>query len=145
MVNLRAKYETNKDAESEGVWVDSEGYSVKLARFNCPENIKLIKRQQKPFKNMTIADDIAKRHAIESMAKIVIKDWSGITDDNGKEIKFSEDSAIELLTDCEDLHIEWLNLSTNAELYNKQALKDAEKNLLKRSSGSSTGGKKQSG
>lgn len=140
MVDLRKRYETNKDAENAGVWMPFDGYRVKLARLNNDNATAMRKKLQKPFRSAdNIPTDMATAFEVQVMAECIVMDWEGIDDD------FSIAACKKLLTDCPDLAIEWQNCAAAGDLYNKHSLEQAEKNLLNTSTTRSNGATKKGG
>lgn len=129
VVDLRKKYLTDKKAETSGVWNQYEGYRVRLARYNCPENIEYTSKFYKEHadSNGNLSPEKAVELAIGQM-QILVKDWENVGID-GKEAKATPENIRIVLEDNDDLYLLWLKDSKEAENYNAERLKESAKNL----------------
>ncbi len=136
-MKIFSQYQTDEDAEVDGVWVDlGDGGRVKVARFGNPVHEKVMERLRRPYRNMLrsgrdLPKDIQDRLTIEGLAESILLDWSGLEDENGKAIAFSKKKAKELLTDLKDFRNAVSFLALEAETFRKEALEEAAKNSVK--------------
>lgn len=144
--NLWHKYETNKDAELEGVWIEGfeEGVDVKIAKFGNKKQEKLLEELRRPYRKTLrvggkIPDDVAAKFMAESMAKHILLDWRGMTDINGNPLPYSVENAQKVLLELEGFadKVSALSLDRDNIVFNKKALEDERKNLSTASSGNS--------
>lgn len=133
--NLFHKYETNKDAEIEGVWIDDfePGVDFKIARFNVERTEKYMDELRRPYKKLLkaggrIPADKADEMLIDAMSKYALVDWRGVIDQDGKPMPYSPENAYTLLKILPEIREKVLKLSLDGETYNKKALEDARKN-----------------
>lgn len=89
----------NPDAVTEGVWCDwILGVKVKIARTGTPEYNTFI--QKLMVEQVKSEEDVDTDEVIrKAVARHVIKDWSGIEDDDGTELSYSPEKAYELISD----------------------------------------------
>ena len=132
-MDLRS-YKTDLTVSEEGVWVDmGEGCSLLIARKGNQKFAKRLKSLIKPYQRQidmnTMADDLANKLLAEAMAYGILLDWKGLKLD-GKEIKYSEKAAAELLND--PTLIDFRNavdqLSEDREAFRQESIEAAEKN-----------------
>jgi hypothetical protein len=122
----------DKKAEVEGIWQNiGDGVSVKVARIGSTEYQKEFQRISKPHKRAirrgVLNDDVAEKLLIKVMAKTVLLDWKGLEED-GKEIPYSEENAVRILTDYRDLRDYVSDIANDMEAFKKEDDEEAEKN-----------------
>lgn len=115
-MSIYKKYKTNEISEQDGFWftigVNEHGdkESFKLARIsdrNKSYQKKLaqkIKPYQRSITNNTMDRGLIRQIQIELFVEFILLDWTGLLDDEGNEILFSKDKALELLTELPDLY-----------------------------------------
>ena len=124
---------TNERLEQDGVWVDlGDGGSVKVARAGNKANRKLLKRLVGPHKaalrSDRLPDDVLEKLTIECMARTILLDWRGIEEDDGKNVEYSVENAIRLLTAYKDFRDQIAASSADLALYQDAAEEAAAKN-----------------
>lgn len=90
------------EKERDGVWVDFEaGISLKIAPVGNPDYEAELSKLQKPHIRSIRrgGTGLMTPFIKEAMAKHVLLDWSGITDDEGNEIRYSAEKALEFFND----------------------------------------------
>jgi len=100
-----SNFAKDEDLEYNGAWVEySEGFSLRIARFNNPEHVELLRKRQKSelrsiveITEETIKDEDMRAILRETMAQFVLKDWKGLLDDDDQLIQFSVDEAYKAL------------------------------------------------
>jgi hypothetical protein len=133
MADIRKLYGTNENKEIDGVWQDmGDGIEVRIARIGNPEYQKLFQRISKPHRKAirrgTLKEDVAEKLMIECMAKTIVKDWKNIEVD-GKNLPFSVDNAIMILTEFKDLK-EYINdFANEMEAFMQEDAEEAEEQL----------------
>lgn len=134
MSSFTKRYATNETAAEEGVFVDfGDGIQVKVARFDNKQSRDLRRKLEKPYRNILqrnrqLPPELEEKLAIQQIAEAVIKDWKGITDENGKEIKFTPEAAKEILTKYPDFLNDVLTVSMERDLFRQEALEEDVKN-----------------
>lgn len=143
--NPYKEFETDRDAESEGVWVDlGDGAKVKVARFNNPAHEKAVRRHQKPYKSILntgrpLPKDVADEITIKTMVETILLGWEGMADRHGDPLPYTPASAERLLRDLPDFRNTVAGLALTAETFRLEALRDAEGNSPASSDGKSDG------
>lgn len=138
-MDLRKTFDTDSKLEVEGVWHDiGEGASVKVARDVNPAYAQTLSQLSKPYalqmRQGTMDDKVANEILCRAMAKTILVDWKGMTED-GKTLPYSEEAAFRLLVELNDFRALISTLSTQASSYRK-----AEKDKTAKNSKKSSGG-----
>lgn len=129
-------FETSKQAEAEGVWVDIGPFSFKLARAGG-QNSTFMKEASKRFKpyqiainNDTMPQDMALDLVIDIFVDTIVLDWKNVGDKSTppKEIPFSKDAARELFRDLPNLFQELQTQATKTGNFRAQNLEAAAGN-----------------
>ena len=133
MAKLSKRYGTSAHKEAEGVWVDlGDGIRVKVARANNPTHLRATERLIKPFRrqiqNNSLPIDKTTELTIKAMSLGILKDWEGIENDKGKPVPYSEDMAVELLTEYKDFREEVSEISQSMEMYRNEEIEEEQKN-----------------
>lgn len=128
-MDIGKTYGTNKQLEEGGVWIElGDGASILVARAGNKENRAALKRLIAPHKvalrNDKLADEVLERLTIEAMAETILLGWKGIRE-NGKDVPYSRDNAVRLLTDYKDFRDQVSAFSTEMALF-QQAEEAAE-------------------
>ena len=93
---------TNLDQATEGRWCQfNDDIKFKVAMSNNPKHKRAIQSRLKTIEKMRDKGDYNRVEIInnEITAQHILKDWSGLKD-NGKELPFSTDSALAILSDA---------------------------------------------
>jgi hypothetical protein len=114
-------YGTDAESEVSGIKVEfGEGKHIVLARAGG-ENDKFSRAMEikgRPYKRQiskgTIDEKVLRKIMIEAFADTVVKGWEGMTDAAGKELPYSRENAIKLMTDLPDLFDELIDTATNS-------------------------------
>lgn len=90
----------------EGVWSVFEGgydFEVKIARLGNDKYEKYLAKLLKPFtvkrRNRELESSVLKEITRKAMAKYIWIDWKNLTNGDGKAIPYSEEKALEYLSD----------------------------------------------
>ena len=101
MVHIATKQE-DVLREIDGVWVDyMTDAELLIARMGNPANRKAYERAQAKFRNKIKRDRMTADDRIEVLAKCladsILLDWKGITDMEGKNLKYTTEMAYKAL------------------------------------------------
>ena len=149
-MKLREQFASDLEAEVSGVRVAlDETSGVIVARWGNPQHEKILQELKKPYKHILrvggkIPEEAQEEITAKSIARGILKGWWGIEDDNGEEIPFSEEKALEILMDptLRDFRNKVSYLAMESETYRAYALQEAAKNSKARSDGKSSGASK---
>lgn len=121
-----------KKAHEEGVEVEiGKGFFITLMRINNPDYQSYISQHlQGKSKRINNQEwgvlEEAKPILKKACALTIVKGWRGMTDRDNNEIPFSEDKAVEILTDLafEDLYDVIIDLASDAATYREKAFEE---------------------
>lgn len=127
-MSFASRYKTNKVAEENGVWVVfDDDVEVKVARLNNKKARDLRRTLEKPYRNFsTIPDKAAEEILIKVVAQAVIKDWKGVTDEDGAVIPFNAENAIAVLTEYPDFLNDVVNAAMARETFSVEGVEAAK-------------------
>lgn len=109
--NLHKKFKTNIDLETKGIWfeVDS-GVSFLITRFggfNSPSVKKQMAKYHKPHAKQielgALSPEKEREIMIQIFVEACIKDWKGVTTEDGQEIPFSISECVKLFCELPDM------------------------------------------
>lgn len=132
MGDLKKMFGTDKTAEVEGVWQDiGDGVELLIARIGNPEYQKEFQRISKPHRRAIrrghLSDSVAEKLLIKAMAKCILLDWKGLQED-GKDLPYSYDNAVRILTEYRDLRDYVSDIANEIETFKLEEDEEAEKN-----------------
>lgn len=135
MADVKKLFGTDKKKELEGVWHDlGEGLEVLVARIGNPKYKKRFQAITKPHRRAldrkTLPDEVAERLMIQCMSETILLDWKGLEED-GKEVPYSTENAIRILTEYRDLREYIDDISKELEGYKQEEDEEAIDNLKK--------------
>ncbi|MDH3377783.1 MAG: hypothetical protein OEQ39_12615 [Gammaproteobacteria bacterium] len=118
-------FATDLDLEEKGVWVDiGDGGKLLIARLGNPRYQEAVRRLSKPHKtqirNKTISEDLSDELLLKAMAESILLDWKGLEDDKGKVIKYSTETAFQLLRDLRDFRNLVVELATEQAAFRRE-------------------------
>jgi hypothetical protein len=122
-VGLFNDFETSKDAEKQGVWVDYGDYRLRIARSGGRNQgyIQALAKATKPHRRAIIAGHIKEAQMRAIMvpvyAKYVLVGWEGVATREGDPIDYSVEKAQELLTELPDFFEEVQSRSSDISLF----------------------------
>lgn len=128
-----SKFQTNKSAEEEGVWVDVDGNGtkIKVARINNPRYKKYFQKITKPYKrqirNGTLAEELAEKLLVDALANTILIDWQGFTR-GGEPFPYSVDNARSFLQESADFRDFVSDAANEMENFRAEELEDARGN-----------------
>ena len=121
--------------EELGVWHDFNGdVKLRIRRLSSKISQNTRKDAEKPFAAQLRAKGTEDEKQVlydtiltQQIARGVIADWSGVTDDDGNEIPYSGDVAAEIIAgdDMKDFRLEVLNLAMDKDSYRVDIIKDS--------------------
>lgn len=139
-MSLYKQFKTDKNVEKEGIVLNygknSKGadIEIRIARAGGAnvQYAKLLEVKTKPYRrqiqNETLDNDVAEKITKEVYAKAVVLGWSGVEDENGKEMEFSFENCMKLFDDLPDLWADIQQQSTKAALFRADILEQDAKN-----------------
>lgn len=90
------------DAASDGVWFPfTDKISFKIARDGNPKHKRALQGKVKQIEKMREKGDFNRIEHLtnELTVRYILKDWKGITEGKGKELPFSQETALTILSD----------------------------------------------
>jgi len=134
MTSLYDAFEMDRDAETNGAWVDwGELGKFKIAAWMNKHHQEVLARLRKPFKSFELSGrdlpaDKSEEIGVKAMAEAILLDWSGVKGKSGQDLAYSHDAAVELLTDLKRFRNQVVAVATEAETFRIQALAQAAGN-----------------
>ncbi|HWM89404.1 MAG TPA: hypothetical protein VN493_01410 [Thermoanaerobaculia bacterium] len=128
-----SKFQTNKSAEEEGIWVDVDGNGtkVKVARINNARYKKFFQKITKPYKrqirNGTLAEELAEKLLVDALANTILLDWKGFTK-GGEDFPYSVDNARSFLQESADFRDFVSDAANEMENFRAEELEEARGN-----------------
>jgi len=135
MADVKKLFGTDKTKEQEGVVHEmGEGLKVRIARIGNPKYQKRFQALSKPHRRAlrrgTLSDEIAEKLLIQCLAETIVLDWEGL-EENGKEVKYSTENAVRILTEYPDLRNYVNDIANEMEGYQEDDNEEAIDNLKK--------------
>lgn len=132
---LYAAYQTDKDAERDGVWLDEAGGARFLIARMGGSNVKFQKALTAAMKPYTreLQLNIADNDALEPVMKkvfidTILLDWEFVPGEDGTLLDFTKENAEKILKDLPDLYARLREQATAYTNYRAAAIKDIAKN-----------------
>lgn len=128
-----SKFQTNKSAEEEGVWVDVDGNGtrIKVARINNARYKKYFQKITKPYKrqirNGTLSEDLAEKLLVDALANTILLDWKGFTKE-GQDFPYSVDNARSFLAESADFRDLVSDAANEMETFRSAEIEEARGN-----------------
>lgn len=121
------------NANENGVWVTGAygDMDLLIAASNNKKYVKMLRREVKPYeralRNKTIDDAVFADIQNKCMAKHILLGWRNMQDDEGSEITYSYEKALEIIKDPENVDFRDLviALSDEAEVFRKESVEAA--------------------
>lgn len=116
--NLDKLFKTNKSLEINGVDIEIEGVTFKCRRFHAGSThvkaayTRFLKPYQRHLQSNTISEALADKLDKQVFIAGALIGWTGLTDDQGIEIPFTEENALELFTELPELYTSLQNEAT---------------------------------
>lgn len=120
-------------AETEGVWVDAgAGLRLKIARANNANFDKVLSRLTRPhlqrIRNGSFPDEDMKKLVWQATAETILLDWENLEDEEGNEVPYSPEKALELLTEYKDFRDMVSSYAQDATLFKQELDEEAKGN-----------------
>lgn len=126
---------TDKNAETEGVWVDyGEAGRIKIARAGGSNKAytsalqKMYKENRHQIETETMPDEVAEKKARDIFVKFVVLDWEGVKDEHGKNMQCTFDNVTKLLVDLPDLYSDLRQQAAKVSNFRAEAMEADAKN-----------------
>lgn len=126
-------YATDEAAEQDGKWFDlSTTTKIKLRSYTSQKSRDVRRHLDKPYDGIRrvggiVPDDVQEKLLIQQMAKAIIVDWKGLTE-NKIEVPFSAAKAEELLTKYPKFRNQLAAIVANESSFDAEKLEASEKN-----------------
>ena len=135
MADVKKLFGTDATKEKEGVWYDiAEGLRMRIARIGNPNYQKRFQILSKPYRRSirrgTLSDDVAEKLLVQCMSETIVLDWEGV-EDEGKEIPYSKDAAVDLLTKYPELRGYINDIANELEGFQEEFVEEGDENLKK--------------
>ena len=118
--------------EELGVWHSFDGdIEIRIRRLSSKISQNARKEAEKPhaaaLRTKETPPEVYDQILIQQIARGVISDWKGVTDEEGNEIPYSGDIAVEIISgdEMKDFRLEVLNLSMTKEAYRAEVVEAA--------------------
>lgn len=133
MTKLNA-IKTDLKKEIDGVWRNYEGIKLLIARARNSVYLELLNKLREPYeesiRNETITEDQLVDIVKQARSQAILLDWNSLEDNDGNEISYSREKALEFFRDPElkDFYQFVVLCSETSENYRKRLVEDSEKN-----------------
>lgn len=128
-------YETDDDNEIEGIILNyGEGIRIKIARAGGANVAfaKAFEKATRPYRKRmdmgTLDESVANELLVQVFAQTVVKDWEGVTDREGNELKFNVENCVKVFMDLPDLFADVKEASMSVANYRYEEIEDDIKN-----------------
>ncbi|XAI96053.1 hypothetical protein [Microcystis phage Mwe-JY26] len=130
---LFARFKTDEDREENGVWVDfGDDIKVKVRRFKSRASQDARKELEKPHQDVIrrggLSEEQAQELLLRQMAKAIIVDWQGVTDEKGEPLPCTEDAKYSILKALPEFRDEVFGISIDRDAFKAKVDADAEGN-----------------
>jgi hypothetical protein len=135
-MSLYNQFETNKEAEIEGVEVqyganaDKTVPTFRISRMSKANKkyTKALERATRPHRRAieleTMNNDLAERLFMGVFVDTVLLGWSNVQDREGKNIAFNKENALKLFTDLPELYDDLQEKAKKASLFREEAIEE---------------------
>lgn len=149
MINLYRQFQQSGDLERDGVTFVIQGGKFKLARAGGTNDLytRAIARSSKRVNNVNnpLSEDEAKTIMIQAYADSIVKDWEGVSDENGEPLTCTRENIVKVLTDLPEFFAVIREQADNAEHFRLHQLNEISEQLGKSQPGNCDTGKKPRG
>lgn len=139
-MSIFSKFETDHKAEVEGISVpvmkneDGTICSFTVARMEPSNKVYAACHEKvfRPYREL-IERDLIDDSKVEELARevfcdVILVGWENVRDDDGADIEYSKETALDLMKKLPDLENKLVKAATNAALFNKDLIEaDAKK------------------
>lgn len=133
-MGIYKRLRTNPEHEINGVWIDYGEFQIRIARAGGANKnyIKCLEQISRPYRRaiQTGMLQIEKSEEITRLvlARSVVLDWKGVTDEDDKPLEFNEDNVLKVLKDIPDLTNEIAAMAGNPDIFREHSQEDDAKN-----------------
>lgn len=134
LLSAYAQFESDKDKEAQGSWVQIGTMKFKIARAGGANEafLKEVARRFKPLQaainNDQLPAAMAQKIVVEVFADTIVLDWQDVAGRDGQELPYSKENCVVLLTDLPNLFAELQRESQNASNFSREQLEAAAGN-----------------
>lgn len=131
--SLFNRFKMDEKKEEQGVWVNfGEGLKVKVRRFKSKASQDARKELEKPFtaelRRGPLDEKIAEDLLLRQMAKAIIVDWEGVTDEEGNELECTFETKLDVLKALPEFRDEIVSIAIDRDSFKAALDEEAEKN-----------------
>lgn len=131
--SLFSRFKMDETKEEQGVWVNfGSGIRVKIRRFKSKASQNARKELEKPFtaelRRGPLEESIAEDLLLKQMAKAIIVDWEGVTDEEGEEILCTYEAKYEVLKALPEFRDEIAAVAIDRDSFKSSLDEEGEKN-----------------
>jgi hypothetical protein len=128
-------FETNPEHETKGIDIDYGDYGVfriKRAGGANDEFSKVLEVKTRPYRRQidmgTFDSKVAEKFLVEAFVDTVLIGWENVKDKKGKNLEFSKENAVKLLSDLPELFADLREKAMNAANFLLGDIEDDLKN-----------------
>ena len=131
---LHNKFKTDDAREENGVWVDfGDGIRVRVrrirSRFSQAVRLELEKPHSEAIRRGPLSNEVAEDLMMKQIAKALIADWEGITDEEGNVLECTYENKLAIIKSLSEFRDEILQVSMDRDAYkaakNEESLKNS--------------------
>lgn len=137
-MSLYQKFETDANLETgKGVTLDYGDFTITIHRAGNSNRAyqKALVDKIKPYARMMQAGNLDAEKSNRLMAEVyadtIVKGWSGVTDKKGKELEFTRENVVKVLTDLPDFFQKLQNEAEDVANFRKAEIEADAKNSVK--------------
>jgi hypothetical protein len=145
-----ALFQTDKTAETEGVWLDYGHFRILIRRAGGANTrfARVLESKIKPYRHAfntgSLDNSIAQRLMVETYAETVVIGWEDVVDQTGEPLPFTVANAVRLFSDLPELFSNVQEQATSLALFRAEEIEAAADFLDVASPGNSNGAQRQS-
>jgi hypothetical protein len=135
MAGFLNRYNTSRDLEEEGVWVDfGDGLKVQVRRLTSKASREFRRKLEKPytaqFRNREMPDSLQEELLSKQVAGVVIVNWEGVDNPEKptEQLPFSTDNALMMCQKFPDFRDDILTAAMERTTFEKEQRENARKN-----------------
>ena len=135
MADVKKLFGTDSTKEQEGVVHEmGDGLKMRIARIGNPKYQKRFQAISKPHRRAirrgTLADEVAEKLLIQCLSETIVLGWEGL-EENGKEVPYSLENCIRILTAYPELRNYVNDIANELEGYQAEDDEEGAENLKK--------------
>lgn len=130
MTNPYELFETDKNFEIQGIWIDYGSFSFLIARAGGANEkyARILRQRMKPYRrqvqNNTLDEELSHKILLGAFVDGVLLDWKDVKDRDGNALEYNRGNAVKLFTDLPDLFRDLQIQATNMTLFRKEVLEE---------------------